>query len=47
MDASTEKKELRRLALARRDALCAKPRAAAGADCCAVRHDGRTNFRDS
>ena len=34
MDASTEKKELRRLALARRDALCEKPRAAAGAEIC-------------
>ena len=34
MDASTEKKELRRLALARRDALCEKPRAAASAKIC-------------
>ena len=34
MDASTEKKELRCLALARRDALCAKPRAAASAEIC-------------
>ena len=34
MDASTEKKELRRLALARRDALCAESRAAASAEIC-------------
>ena len=34
MDASTEKKELRRLALARRDALSARERAAAGAEIC-------------